>query len=93
MLVWRQFLYYIEFICRRACKKKIKSEFHVFSWFPGVQNLDAFLGKFTVEQVYKLFASRNNSLEPLAVGLSNSHPYVMEESRELRALISWVLVY
>ena len=24
-------------------KKKIKSEFHVFGWFPGLQNLDAFL--------------------------------------------------
>ena len=24
-------------------KKKIKSEFHVFSWFPRLQNLDVFL--------------------------------------------------
>ena len=24
-------------------QKKIKSEFHVFGWFPGFQNLDAFL--------------------------------------------------
>ena len=48
-------------------------------------------GKFTVLQVLKSFARRNNSLESLAVGFSNSHPYAMEESRELRALISWVL--
>ena len=24
--------------------KKIKSEFHVFAWFPGLQNLEGFLG-------------------------------------------------
>ena len=36
----KQFLYHIEFICRRACEKNIKFEFHVFGWFPGHQNLD-----------------------------------------------------
>ena len=56
-----------------------------------VSKIWTFFGTFTVLQVLKLFASRNNSLEPLAVEFSNSHPYVMEESRELRALISWVL--
>ena len=71
--------------------KKINSEFHVFGWFPGVQNLEVFFGKFTVQRVLKSLASRNNSLESLIVGFSNSHPYVMEESRGLRALISWVL--
>ena len=30
---------YIEFICRRACAKKIKSQFHVSGWFQGFQNL------------------------------------------------------
>ena len=40
-----QFLRYIEFISRRTCAKKFKSEFHVFSWFPGLQNLDVFLEK------------------------------------------------
>ena len=39
----KQLLYYIEFICRKKYAKKIKSEFHVFGWFPGFQNLDAFL--------------------------------------------------
>ena len=29
--------------------KKIKSEFHVFGWFLGVQNLEVFFGKFTVQ--------------------------------------------
>ena len=39
----KQCLCYIEFICRRACAKKIKSEFHVSSWLPGLQNLNVFL--------------------------------------------------
>ena len=33
---------YIEFICRRTCAKKIKSQFHVFGWFQGFQNLITF---------------------------------------------------
>ena len=28
-----------------GCEKKFKSEFHVFGWFPGLQNLDVFLEK------------------------------------------------
>ena len=51
----------------------------------------SFFVKFTVQQVLKSFASRNDSLEPLAVGFSNSDPYVTSESRGLRALISWFL--
>ena len=39
----KQLLYYIEFICRRKYAKKFKSEFHVFGWFSGFQNLGAFL--------------------------------------------------
>ena len=39
----KQLLYYIDFICRRKYAKKFKSEFHVFGWFSGFQNLDAFL--------------------------------------------------
>ena len=33
---------YIEFICRSACAKKIKSQFHVPGWFQGLQNLVVF---------------------------------------------------
>ena len=33
---------YIEFICRMACAKKIKSQFHVSGWFQGFQNLIIF---------------------------------------------------
>ena len=60
----KQFLYYIEFICRRACEEN--SEFHVVGWFPGFQNLNVFLGKFTAEQVLKSFSGRNNSVEPFS---------------------------
>ena len=57
-------------------------EFHVFGWFPGLQNL-----KFTVELVWKSFSDKNNSLE-LPVFLLYSLPYDPEESRELWILIS-----
>ena len=41
------------------------SEFDVFGWFPGLQNLDGFLmGNFLVVLVWKSFSGRNNSLEP-----------------------------
>ena len=40
--------FYIEFICRGAGGKKIKSEFHVSGWFPGFQNLIFFF-------IYRLF--------------------------------------
>ena len=30
-------------VCKGMCRKKIKkSEFHIFGWFPGLQNLDVF---------------------------------------------------
>ena len=69
------------------------SELYVFGWFPGVQNLDVFFGKFTVEQVLKLFSGRNNSLKPPVFGSCDSLPYDPEKSKELRALISWLSVY
>ena len=43
-------------------KGYVKSEFHVFSWFPCLQNV--FFEKVTVELVWKSFSGRNNSLEP-----------------------------
>ena len=57
--------------------KKIKPKFHAF----GFQTSKIW------KQVLKSFASRNNSLEPLAVGFS----YGLEECTELRALISSIL--
>ena len=36
---------YIEFICRGACAKKIKSQFHVSGGFQGFQNLITFFMK------------------------------------------------
>ena len=44
----KQFLYYIDFKCGMVCEKNFKFEFHVFRWFPSLQNLKVFLGKFTV---------------------------------------------
>ena len=38
-----RFLYYIQYVEWHV--QKI-SEFHVFGWFPGLQNLDVFLEKF-----------------------------------------------
>ena len=85
------FLYYIKFICRRAQDKKFKSETYVCSWFPDLQNLDVFFGKLTVEQVLNFFPGRKNSLELPVLGFCDSLPYDLEETIELRALISWVL--
>ena len=56
----------------RHVKKKFKSKFHVFSWFPGLQHLHAFLGKYTAEQVLKSFLGRNNPLKALVFGFCDS---------------------
>ena len=47
--------------------------------------------KFTAEQVLELFLGRNNFLKPLVFGFCDSPPFGLEESRELRALIRWIL--
>ena len=62
--------------------KKFMSEFHVFGWFPSLQNLDVFFGKFTAEQVLKSFSGRNSSQELPVFGFSNSLSYGLQESRE-----------
>ena len=41
-------------------------------------------GKFTVEQVLKLFSGRNNSLNSTVFGFCEILPFVLEESREER---------
>ena len=60
----------------------LKSEFYVFRWFQGLQNLDVFFGRFTAEQVLKSFSGRNNSLKPPVFGFCDSLPFGLEESRE-----------
>ena len=50
-----------------------------------------FFRKFTAEQVLKSFLRINNSLKPPLFGFCDSLPIILEESRELRALIRWVL--
>ena len=51
-----------------------------------------FFRKITAEQALKSFSGRNNSLKSLVLGFSNSLPYGLEESRELKTLICWVWV-
>ena len=86
------FIYYIEFICIRAYEKKILPEVHVFDGlFPGLQNLDIFLEKFTVELISKSFSGRNNSVKVPSFVFSNSLPHDLEKSGEIRALVSWAL--
>ena len=71
-------------------KKKLSLSFMLWfisrPWKSG-----CFFGKFTAELVLKEFLGKNNFLEVPVFGFSNSLPYSLEESRELRALISWVL--
>ena len=45
----------------RACEKN-SSLNQIFGWFPGLQNLDAFLGKFFVALAWKSFSIIFNSL-------------------------------
>ena len=85
----KQFLYYIEFIYRRTCEKEASLNFMSSACKPTKSG--CFFGKFTVQQVLKSFSGRNNSLEPSIFGCSDSLPYGLEESKELRAFISWVL--
>ena len=90
----KQFLYYIEFICRRACDKKNSSlNFMSLVGFQASKIWMFFFGKFTVEQVLKSFSGRNNSLKPPVFWSCDSLPYDLEKSKELRALISWLSVY
>ena len=50
-----------------------------------------FLRKFTVKQDLKSFSGRNNSVEPSVYRFCNSLSYGLEESKEWRALIRWIL--
>ena len=67
------------YVERHLKKKKKKSGLNFMSLIAfHVSKIWRLYGKFTVQQVLKSFASRNNSLESLAVGFSNSHPCGME---------------
>ena len=72
------FLFYL-FFFKKKKKKKIKTELHIFSWFPGLQNL----WKFTAEQLLKSFSGRNSLI------LQQSSIW-SGESTELRDWIRWV---
>ena len=52
------YIIYIEFIRRIACEKNSSekiSKIHVFVSFPGIQNLNGFFRKFTLNQVLKSY--------------------------------------
>ena len=54
-------------MCGRVSEKNFKSKFHVFGWFPCLQNLKSF------EIILKSFLGRNNSLKPPVFGFCDSH--------------------
>ena len=62
--------------------KQLKFKFDVFSWFPVLQNLHVFFGKFTAEQVLKSFLGRNNSLKPPVFDVCDSLPFVVLKNQE-----------
>ena len=75
--------HYDEFIGRRECEEKSKSELiSCLQLVSRPPQSGCFFGKFTAEQVLKSFSGRNNSLMPLVFGFCNSLPFGFEESRE-----------
>ena len=83
--------HYVEFMCRRACEKKIQVRISCLWLVSRPPKSGCFFGKLTVEQVLKSFSGRNNPLKPPVFGFCDSLPFGLEESRELKALIRWVL--
>ena len=71
---------------------KKNSSLNLMSWV-GFQasKIWMFFGKIFLELFWKSFSGRNNSLEPPNFWFHNSLPYSLEESRELRDWIGWVL--
>ena len=64
--------------------KKIQVlNFCIFGWFPGLQNLDVFFGKFTVGQVLKSFSGTNDTLKPPVFGFCDSLPFGLENQESL----------
>ena len=73
----KQFLYYIDFICKRHVKK-------IQVWISCLQLVSrppkygCFFEKFTVEQILKSFSGRNNSLKPPVFEFSDSLSYGLQ---------------
>ena len=59
--------------------------------FKVLQNLEFLNEKLTLELVLKSFSGKNNPVEAPGFRFCNTVPYDLEELREFRALISWVL--
>ena len=60
-------------------------------WFPGLQILHNFLENWLWSKFQNHFQAEITPCSLLSLQFSNSLQYGVEESRELRALISWVL--
>ena len=75
----------------RACEKKIQVRISCLWLVSRPPKSGCFFGKFTVKQTLKSFPGRKKSLKCPVFGFSNSFLYGLEESRELRFLISWFL--
>ena len=71
-------------------KKYISLNFRSLAGFQAFK-IYMFFGKLTAEQDLKLFLGKNNSLKPPFFGFCDSLPFGLEESRELKALIRWVI--
>ena len=71
-------------------KKIFSLIFIFFVCFQASKNWIIF-GKFNADVVLKSFSGRNKSLEAPVFGFFHSFPHNLEESREYRALIRWVL--
>ena len=89
LLINAQNNFYIITSCRRACEKKVSLNFMSLVGFQA-SKVWMFFGKFPIEQFFKSFPGRNNSMECHVFGFSNSLPYALEGSRQLKALISRV---
>ena len=46
LVAWNNFYIILSSYVERYVRKQLKSEFHVFGWFPDLQNLDVFLENF-----------------------------------------------
>ena len=77
--------------------KKFKSEFHVFGWFLGLKNLDVFRKPFCGASLEIIFKQKQFHRASFFLFLffffrfSYGISYGLEESKELRALIRWIL--
>ena len=64
----KQFLYYIEIICKMVCEKKVQDWIPYLWLISRPPKCGCSFGKFTLEQVLKSLSVKNNSLKPPVFG-------------------------